>query len=133
MISAPIRQSIRQSIVKSLRGENIDILHGREATIVNSPWVDNGDFTYSIDGSQAGGTNIEWGEILAPNTNYIVVVSVSGRTAGGVRPQNGDFLPSFASSNGDTEYLFTNVTNNKYLIRGDSDFDGTVSSTVRKQ
>lgn len=133
MIRTSIRSSIRQPIVKSLRGENIDILHGVTPDIVTPPWVNEGGGLFSIDGSQTGSsTRIAYNSVLKPNTTYIFTVLTTGSTAGGVRPTITDYTPSFTSGNTSTEFIIENISDLALNVRANANYDGEITFTLRE-
>lgn len=61
-------------------------------TIINAPWVDNGDGTYSIDGSQSVDTALHWGGRLTVGRFYEVqfeIISTGGGQAQAISNPNG--------------------------------------------
>jgi hypothetical protein len=54
------------------------------ATTVNAPWVNNGDGTYSIDGSQATTTSLFYSGLLEAGRTYRAVIEVSAVTSSGI-------------------------------------------------
>ncbi|WP_170433144.1 hypothetical protein [Ruegeria arenilitoris] len=64
--------------------------------IVNPPWVDNGDGTYSIDGSQSSNVTLFCGGLLEAGTRYRVALEVLSVTSAGTlraisHPESGSF------------------------------------------
>lgn len=107
-------------------------LGGTAPTTVNSPWVDNGDGSYSIDGSQVGTKTIYYAGLIEAGASYRFVGTVTDSTAGGIRPENADTNYGYTSGNGEFEYVFTTNTNVNFNIECQEAFDGTVSFTLQK-
>jgi len=101
-------------------------------TTVNAPWVDNGNGSFSIDGSQVAGTSIVWNNVLEDNGTYLAENIVTSSTAGGVRAENGDINLSFSSGNGTHTDSFTTITNNNINIQANSTFNGTTIPSIKR-
>ena len=117
--------SIQRYTKKGQDWQGRDLLSGLPPNLVYSPWID-GDDGFEIDGSQSAYTALFWAALLSVNGSYTCVILVSGASAGGVRPENGDIDLAFTTGNGRFEYDFTTASNSNFNIQADKDFDGAV-------
>jgi hypothetical protein len=131
LIDSPLDEDWTVNAKARNRAAVIAVDSGTAPTTTNSPWVSNGDGTYSIDGSQGGNTNLYYQNVFTLDNVYLLIITVSGSTAGGVRPYSSDInSETVTSGNGTFEFEFTPSSNDDINIQADSDFDGTVTFTI---
>lgn len=100
--------------------------------VINSPWVDNGNGSYSINGSQNSSTTVFYAGLLKANTSYKVTFEVSSRTSGSVWFTGTGFSTPPISENGKHVSICSTQTNINCNILANADFNGTVRFTVEE-
>lgn len=102
---------------------------------VGSGWTDNGDATYTADGSQVSNSAVSVNTSLKTGKDVVVTFTVSGRTAGQIRPafDSGQF-GTYVSADGTYSETFTmNIDNPIVYVFADVNFSGTVSLVSVKE
>jgi hypothetical protein len=103
------------------------------ATAVNAPWVSNGGSSYSIDGSQAAQTTIFYDSFLSTPATYVVEITTTNSTAGGVRPETSEIELAYSTGNTTTRWEFTTISNGNFNIQADANYDGNITYTIRNK
>lgn len=95
---------------------------------VNSPWIDNGDGSYTIDGSQVAyiGLSVAGAGIIGES--YKLSFDVDNTTAGTVQSQIGSGVGDIASASGHYEEIVTCADYRSTQINANASFSGTVSN-----
>lgn len=101
-------------------------------TTVNPPWVDNGNSTYTIDGTQSEFESLFYFGALEEYSSYIFDVEISGYLSGSVRIFNTDTAGEYLSGDGGFSHLFESMANTSINIQADANFVGTVKFTLKK-
>jgi hypothetical protein len=131
ILDMPLDEDWTENLKARNRAAPITISSNITPDTVTSPWVDNGDGSYTIDGSQAGNANLYYNSYLTLTNTYLAVITVSGSTAGGVRPYSSEInAETVTSGNGTFEFTFTPTSNDDINIQANSDFDGTVTYEI---
>ena len=99
-------------------------------TTVESPWVDNGNGTYSINGDQTGIVSLYTVDnFYNAGTRYHSIIDVIDISAGSVRKSIGDstsIVSSWIDTTGFHAILDISESLNRQYIQADADFIGTV-------
>lgn len=131
LVDSPLDESWTSSTKARNRAADIAVISTTAPTTTNSPWTDNADGSFSIDGSQGGNTNIYYQNVMTLDNDYLLIIVVSDSTAGGVRPYSSEInSETVTSGNGTFEFEFTPSSNDDINIQANSDFDGTVTFEI---
>jgi len=98
-------------------------------------WVDDGGGVYSCDGSQTFQSDLRDNSMVGrvAGRDYFVEFTVTNYVAGDVRPMIGDTWNAIVSENGSFTTVIHAANTFTGRIRGDTDFDGTVSEISFKR
>lgn len=104
-------------------------------TTVDADWTDNGDGSYTADGSQSGSINVKIQDGLptALVGDYEFTYTVSGYTAGGVAAFAGSAAGATISADGEVTQIIAQAGNDNITLQGNSTFAGTISNISVKQ
>lgn len=101
---------------------------------VGSPWVDNGDGSFTIDGTQTGTVSVAFTSLPAViGESYLITFTVDQLTAGRARARIGNNSPAFDGDVGLKETLHTATSVQELRLQADLDFKGTITiGSVKK-
>lgn len=107
-------------------GAGIDLA----AITLAAGWTDNGDGTYTADGTQSSGINISTNQTVTAEVTYITVLEVISRAAGSVKLIIGGVsTPSYVAV-GVMEAMVIAANGNAAKVNGSGAFAGTVRITT---
>lgn len=128
LVDSPLDEDWISSGRARNRAASIAVDSTTAPTTVTAPWVNNGDGSYSIDGSQTSNKNLYYQNVMTLSDDYLLIVTTSNSTAGGVRPYSSEFTAeTVTSGNGVFEFSLSPATIDDINIQANSDFDGDVT------
>lgn len=100
------------------------------ASTVNTPWLDNGDGSFTIDGTQTGPVTIDGPSNLVVGEDYAVGLKIISQSAGSVRIKIGSAVSEWYNTTGVNAMYNSELTADGTVaqVEADADFVGVVKS-----